>query len=66
MSEHDKGKILEQAAKLPPLLKARAEGFMQGLTAASADNDRQSSEYTEDRHHDTEELHDEPHGQTPQ
>ena len=38
MSEHDKGKILEQAAKLPPLLKARAEGFMQGLTAASADS----------------------------
>lgn len=37
MSEHDKGKILEQAAMLPPLLKARAEGFMQGLTAASAD-----------------------------
>ena len=40
MSEHDKGTILEQAAKLPPLLKARAEGFMQGLTAAGADNGR--------------------------
>lgn len=43
MSEHDKGKILEQAAKLPPLLKARAEGFMQGLTAAGADNSRSAS-----------------------
>lgn len=37
MSEREKGAILEQAASLPPLLKARAEGFMQGLTAATAD-----------------------------
>ena len=49
MSEHDKGTILEQAAKLPPLLKARAEGFMQGLTAASADNGR-SAQKPEEEH----------------
>ena len=36
MSEKEKGTILEQAAQLPPLLKARAEGFMQGLTAGMA------------------------------
>ena len=40
MSEKEKGAILEQAANLPPLLKARAEGFMQGLTAATADSER--------------------------
>ena len=44
MSEREKGAILEQAANLPPLLKARAEGFMQGLTAASADAGRSASQ----------------------
>ena len=44
MSEKEKGAILEQAANLPPLLKARAEGFMQGLTAAAADNGRSASQ----------------------
>ena len=44
MSEKEKGAILEQAANLPPLLKARAEGFMQGLTAASADAGRSASQ----------------------
>ena len=43
MSEREKGAILEQAASLPPLLKARAEGFMQGLTAAAADAGRSAS-----------------------
>lgn len=44
MSEREKGAILEQAASLPPLLKARAEGFMQGLTAAAADTGRSASQ----------------------
>lgn len=44
MSEREKGAILEQAASLPPLLKARAEGFMQGLTAAAADAGRSASQ----------------------
>ena len=44
MSEREKGAILEQAASLPPLLKARAEGFMQGLTAAAADASRSASQ----------------------
>lgn len=44
MSEREKGAILEQAASLPPLLKARAEGFMQGLTAATADTGRSASQ----------------------
>ena len=44
MSEREKGAILEQAANLPPLLKARAEGFMQGLTAASADTGSSASQ----------------------
>ena len=44
MSEREKGAILEQAASLPPLLKARAGGFMQGLTAAAADAGRSASQ----------------------
>ena len=44
MSEREKGAILEQAASLPPLLKARAEGFMQGLTADTADAGRSASQ----------------------
>ena len=44
MSEREKGAILEQAASLPPLLKARAEGFMPGLTAAAADAGRSASQ----------------------
>ncbi len=37
MSEKEKGAILTQVHKLPPLQKARALGFMQGLAAANAD-----------------------------
>ncbi len=33
MSEHEKGQIMQQMQKLPPLLQARAEGFVQGLSA---------------------------------
>ena len=49
MSEREKGAILEQAASLPPLLKARAEGFMQGLTAATADTGRSASRTEQDK-----------------
>lgn len=38
MSELDKGVILEEVSNLPPLLKARALGFMQGIAAASAES----------------------------
>ena len=37
MSEKEKGSILSQVHQLPPLQKARALGFMQGLAAANAD-----------------------------
>lgn len=47
MSEQEKGAILEQVANLPPLMKARAEGFMQGLTAASADAGRSAAQAEE-------------------
>ena len=43
MSEKEKGAILNQVHNLPPLQKARALGFMQGLAAANADGDRSVS-----------------------
>lgn len=35
MSEAEKGAIIQQMARLPELLKAKAEGFVSGLAAAS-------------------------------
>lgn len=35
MSEQEKGTILNQIHNLPPMLRERALGFMQGLTASS-------------------------------
>ena len=43
MSEKEKGAILNQVSKLSPLDKAKALGFMQGLAAASADENRTAS-----------------------
>ncbi len=36
MSEKEKGAIMQQMQALPPLLKAKAEGFVQGLAAGMA------------------------------
>ncbi len=36
MSEKEKGAIMQQMQSLPPLLKAKAEGFVQGLAAGMA------------------------------
>ena len=36
-------RMAQKISELPPLLKARAEGFMQGLTAATADTNRSTT-----------------------
>jgi hypothetical protein len=34
MSDQEKGQIAQKMASLPPILQAKAEGFVQGLAAA--------------------------------
>lgn len=56
MSDTEKGEILKKVAELPPLQKERALGFLQGLTAASAD----SKPAEEDKTGKEEAQHDNP------
>ncbi len=44
MSEKEKGAIMQQMQALPPLLKAKAEGFVQGLAAGMAASAPQSDQ----------------------
>lgn len=43
MSDTEKGEILRKVSELPPLQKERALGFLQGLTAATADANRSTT-----------------------
>lgn len=43
MSDTEKGEILRKVSELPPLQKERALGFLQGLTAATADTNRSTT-----------------------
>lgn len=47
MSDTEKGEILRKVSELPPLQKERALGFLQGLTAATADANRSTSDEKE-------------------
>ncbi len=52
MSEKEKGAIMQQMQSLPPLLQAKAEGFVQGLAAgmaASASQPKPTDQEQEDK-----------------
>lgn len=59
MSDSDKGEILKKVAELPPEQKLVALGFLQGLTAASADS-KPAQEETRPAEDEKEAQHDNP------
>ena len=48
VSEIEKGEIMQQMAKLPPILQAKAEGFVKGLLTGT-DGNRSASQADQEK-----------------